>query len=98
MKIETKVNGTVTTLALEGRLDTATVTYFEVEVKRVIGNTTELYFDLAKLDYISSAGLRVILMAQKTMNKRGKMIIQNANEMVMEIFEVTGFIDILTIE
>ena len=86
------------TIALEGRLDTTTAPVLEEELKKEISGVEELYFDFQALDYISSAGLRVLLSAQKTMNKQGKMVIKNANEDVMEIFEVTGFVDILSIE
>ncbi len=97
MNVTTKTEGSVSTLILEGRLDTATSPYFEGEVKKILESTTELYLDLTNLEYVSSAGLRVFLMMQKTMNKRGKMVVQHPSEMVLEIFEVTGFVDILTI-
>lgn len=98
MTVTSKTEGTVSTMVLEGRLDTSTASHFESEAKKILVDTTELYVDLSKLEYVSSAGLRVFLMMQKTMNKRGKMVIQHANEMVLEIFEVTGFVDILTLE
>lgn len=98
MQITTTTNETITTLKIEGRLDTSTSPILEAEVRKVLSDTTELYLDLSDLDYVSSAGLRVFLMLQKTMNKHGKMVVQHANEIVLEIFEVTGFIDILTIE
>lgn len=85
-------------LEVEGRLDTSTSPEFEKTVKSCITDATELYLDLKNLEYVSSAGLRIFLMAQKVMMKKGQMVVQNANEIVMEIFEVTGFIDILTIE
>lgn len=81
-----------------GRLDTITAPQLEAELKSSLGDTTELIFDFAQLEYISSAGLRVLLSAQKVMNKQGSMIIRNVGDTVMEVFEVTGFIDILTIE
>lgn len=84
------------TLALEGRLDTTTAPQLEAEAKRLDG-VTELVLDFEKLEYLSSAGLRVILAAQKTMNKQGTMVIRQVNETIMEVFEVTGFVDILTI-
>ncbi|MBE5900334.1 MAG: STAS domain-containing protein [Lachnospiraceae bacterium] len=84
-------------IALNGRLDTTTAPQLEESVKESIEGITELCFDLEKLAYISSAGLRVLLSAQKTMNKQGKMIVKNVSEEVKEIFEVTGFSDILTI-
>lgn len=85
-------------LALEGRLDTSTAPQLEAEVKESTEGITSLIFDFAQLEYISSAGLRVLLSAQKTMNKQGEMVIKNANEAIMEVFEVTGFSDILTIQ
>ncbi len=84
--------------ALEGRLDTSTAPQLEEAINRDIEKITDLSFDFANLEYISSAGLRVILYTQKVMNKQGKMIIKNVSEEVMEIFDVTGFSDILTIE
>ncbi len=84
--------------ALEGRLDTNTSPEMEKELNSALTGIGELVLDFAKLEYISSAGLRVLLSAQKTMNKQGTMKITNVNETIMEIFEVTGFSDILTIE
>ncbi len=98
MKINNTLNGTSMTIALEGRLDTTTSPLLESEVKQSMSGITELVFDLTALEYISSAGLRVLLSAQKVMNKQGRMIVRGANETVMEVFEVTGFSDILTIE
>ena len=83
--------------SLSGRLDTGTAPQLEQEIKASISGITDLELDMQELDYISSAGLRVLLAAQKIMNKQGKMTVLNANETVMEIFEVTGFSDILTI-
>ena len=83
--------------ALEGRLDTVTAQELEKELKEALEGVSELTLDFEKLEYISSAGLRVLLSAQKTMNKQGEMKILNVNETIMEIFEVTGFADILTI-
>ena len=85
-------------LAPEGRLDTVTAPETESVIKEILPGITELTFDFEKLEYISSAGLRVLLSAQKAMNNQGKMNIVNVNETIMEIFEVTGFSDILTIE
>lgn len=85
------------TIALEGRLDTTTAPQLEAEI-RALDGVTELTLDLAALEYLSSAGLRVILAAQKLMNKQGNMVVRNVNETIMEVFEVTGFVDILTIE
>lgn len=85
-------------ISLEGRLDTMTAPDLEAQLTASLGGVENLVFDLAKLEYISSAGLRVLLSAQKTMNKQGTMVVRNATEEVKEIFEVTGFSDILTIE
>ena len=84
--------------ALEGRLDTATVPKFEAELKGSLDSASSLILDLEKLEYISSAGLRVLIMAQKAMKKQGGMKLVHVNETVREILEVTGFSDILTIE
>ena len=85
-------------LGLEGRLDTNTAPQLESIVKGRLEGITRLELDFAWLDYLSSAGLRVILAAQKIMNHKGIMIIRNVNDTIMEVFEVTGFSDILTIE
>ena len=98
MTIHQEKNGTALTVALEGRLDTMTAPNLEETLKDALIGVTELTFDFEKLNYISSAGLRVLLSAQKTMNRQGVMKVRNANEIIMEIFEVTGFSDILTIE
>ncbi len=98
MNIEQKKNASDLTIALEGRLDTTTAPQLEAELKTALSGVTALTFDFEKLEYISSAGLRVLLAAQKAMNKQGTMKVINANEMIKEIFEVTGFSDILTIE
>ena len=84
--------------SLEGRLDTTTSPDLEKEVEALPEDIQELVFDFEKLDYISSAGLRVLLAAQKLMAKQGDMKVVNVNESIMDIFEVTGFTDILTIE
>lgn len=86
------------TVELIGRLDTTTAPKLESELRNAVNGISLLVFDLKKLDYISSAGLRVLLSAQKVMNRQGEMKITGANETVMEIFEVTGFVDILDIE
>ncbi len=83
---------------LEGRLDTMTAPDLEKDFKESLEGITDLTLDFGKLEYISSAGLRVLLSAQKTMNKQGQMKLVHVNETIMEIFEVTGFSDILTIE
>ncbi len=98
MKIIKNQNGGSLTIALEGRLDTSTAPELEQAIKGSLDGVTELVMDFARLDYISSAGLRVLLSAQKTMSKQGSMKVIHVNEMVMEVFEVTGFSDILTIE
>ena len=95
MDIDKKINGKELTITVEGRLDTITAPQLEAELKRSVGDTERLIFDLSSLEYISSAGL---LSAQKVMNRQGEMIVRNANEMVMEVFEITGFVDILNIE
>ncbi len=95
---KTKENGKVC-FALEGRLDTVTAPDLEKELKEALDSSAaELVLDFTKLDYISSAGLRVLLAAQKIMAKQGTMKVVHVNETIMEIFEVTGFSDILTIE
>lgn len=98
MVINKDLNGNALTIAVEGRLETTTAPELEAVIKSELDGITELTFDFAKLDYISSAGLRVLLTAQKTMNMQGKMTITGANDIVMEIFDVTGFSDILNIE
>ena len=98
MTIEKNLNGNELTVAIVGRLDTTTAPQLEAEFKQNISDVEKLVLDFAGLDYLSSAGLRVLLAAQKVMNKQGEMIIKNVNETINEIFEVTGFIDILTIE
>ena len=97
MTIEKIQNGAELNLKVVGRLDTTTAPQLEAEIKQLDG-ITNLIFDFEELEYLSSAGLRVLLTAQKTMNKQGEMIIKNVNDTITEIFEVTGFIDILTIE
>lgn len=98
MNITQNKEGSKLTIGLEGRLDTTTAPQLENELKTAVEGIDELVFDMKDLAYISSAGLRVLLSAQKVMNKQGSMVIRNANEEIMEIFDVTGFVDILTIE
>lgn len=98
MTITKTKNDNALTIALEGRLDTLTAPELEAVMKDALAGTEELTFDFEKLDYISSAGLRVLLSAQKTMNRQGTMKVIHANEVIREIFEVTGFADILTVE
>ena len=86
------------TVALEGRLDTTTAPQLESELKSAMPGVTALVMDFEKLEYISSAGLRVLLSAHKVMNKQGEMKLIHVNEVINEIFEVTGFSDILNIE
>ena len=98
LNITKNSNGSELKLILEGRLDTATAPQLEATLNSALAGVTYLKFDLEKLDYISSAGLRVLLSSQKTMNKQGSMVISNVSPEVKEIFDVTGFTDILTIE
>ena len=98
MVINKTKEGTSLVIAVEGRLDTMTAPELETELKAEIDGVEELVIDFVGLEYISSAGLRVLLSAQKIMNRQGEMVIKNANDEVMEVFEVTGFVDILTIE
>ncbi len=98
MKITKTQEGSKLTVALEGRLDTLTAPQLEGELRTAVSGISELDFDLSALEYVSSAGLRVLLSAQKVMNKQGDMIIRNVKPEIMEIFDVTGFVDILNIE
>ena len=98
LNIEKKVENGKAIFALEGRLDTVTAPQLEKELSGALDGVTGLTLDFAKLDYISSAGLRVLLSAQKLMAKQGSMKLVGVNKTVMEIFDVTGFSDILTIE
>ncbi len=98
MEITKTTNGTALTLTVTGRIDTTTAPQLEAELRTAVSGITELYLDFAGVEYISSAGLRVLLAAQKVMNRQGKMVVQHVNEAVMDVFDVTGFVDILTIE
>lgn len=98
MNIQKTVNGTALVVELDGRLDTTTSPKLEEELRSSIDGITSLVIDFEKLEYISSAGLRVLLAMQKIMNRQGKMLLKNVNETVMEVLEVTGFVDILSIE
>ena len=98
MTIEKHRQGAELTVLLEGRLDTASAPDLDAVVKNELLGVDTFILDLKKLQYTSSAGLRVILIAQKTMNKQGKMILKNVSEAVMEVFEMTGLSDLLTIE
>ena len=98
MTIEKTVSGTATALKIVGRLDTTTAPELEAAVDGCIAGVKELVLDCSALEYVSSAGLRVILKAQKLMNARGTMKLTHVNETIMEVFDITGFADILTIE
>ncbi|MEG0986778.1 MAG: STAS domain-containing protein [Clostridia bacterium] len=98
MTITEKKENTTLTIALAGRLDTTTAPELEATLNEHLGGVEALILDMAALDYLSSAGLRVLLSAQKKMNKQGTMVVRNVNETVLEVFEVTGFTDVLTIE
>ena len=98
MTIRKIMNGTDMTIALSGRLDTNTAPELEREVRENLGGVTALTIDCADLEYISSAGLRVLLTANKIIRGNGGMKVIHVNENVMEVFEITGFVDILNIE
>ena len=98
MTIEKQLNGEVATLTIVGRLDTQTAPELEKEVDSVVSGLKELTFDMKGLEYVSSAGLRVILKAQKIMNSQGSMKLTGVCDSIMEVFDITGFLDILTIE
>lgn len=98
MTIEKILNADSATLVVGGRLDTQTAPELEKELDGVVSGLKELTFDMAGLEYVSSAGLRVILKAQKIMNTQGSMKLINVNDSIMEVFDITGFLDILTIE
>jgi anti-sigma B factor antagonist len=98
LNISKNISGDKAVFELEGRLDTNTAPQLEAELKAALGGVSELVLSLEKLDYISSAGLRILLSTQKIMTKQGAMKVTKVNAAVMEIFEVTGFADILTIE
>ncbi|MGM9552297.1 MAG: STAS domain-containing protein [Clostridia bacterium] len=98
MTIEKKIENGNVTLTIKGRLDTTTAPELDKTLDDVLGGTKELVFDMTGLEYISSAGLRVILKAQKAMNTQGSMKLMGVNDSIMEVFDITGFLDILTIE
>ena len=98
MNITKNLDGTTLNVALDGRLDTTTAPQLENDLRASLDGVTELVFDMDKLVYISSAGLRVLLSTQKVMSRQGRMVIRKVRPEIMEIFEVTGFVDILTIE
>ncbi len=97
MEIKKTLNGEKLTLSLVGRLDTSTAPELEAEVKTCLEGVKELTLDLEELEYVSSAGLRVILLTQKLMMSKGDMVVKNVNETVKEVFDITGFSDLLTI-
>ena len=97
MTLNTNLDGTTLTIEIIGRLDTTTAPQLEEEIAASIGGVKKLVLDFGQLEYISSAGLRVLLKSQKTMMKQGKMVIVNASETIKEVFELTGFMDILTL-
>ena len=98
MTVEKILNGESAKIAVAGRLDTQTAPLLEKELDDVMSSLNELIFDMSSLEYISSAGLRVILKAQKIMNAQGSMKLIGVNDSIMEVFDITGFLDILTIE
>ena len=98
MKVIKEADGNVLKVKVEGRVDTTTAPKFQQEIEDALDGITELIFDLAKMEYISSAGLRVFLSVHKRMTKQGSMLLKNVTETVMEIFDITGFSDILNIE
>ena len=98
MTIEKQLNGVAATIVVTGRLDTATAPELEKVVDEIVVWLKELIFDMTNLEYVSSAGLRVILKAQKIMNAQGSMKLTGVNDNIMEVFDITGFLDILTIE
>ena len=98
MTIEKKINGEALTLIVSGRLDTQTAPELENELENILAGLKDLTFDMSNLEYVSSAGLRVILKAQKAMNAQGSMKLTGVNDSIMEVFDITGFLDILTIE
>ena len=98
MTISKTMNGNCLELAVEGRLDTVTAPDLDAELSAVYDSIDSLIFDMQKLDYISSAGLRVLLKAQKTMKNKGGMILRNLNSDVREVLDITGFSEIMTIE
>lgn len=98
MDIQKTKNGARLTIAVAGRIDTTTAPELEAQIRQSLDGVEELYLDLAQMEYVSSAGLRVLLSLQKVMNKQGRMVVQNVGSTVMEVFEVTGFCDFLTIE
>ncbi len=98
MKLEKIGTGSDLTVKIIGRLDTTTAPQLDSFLRDSLSGVTNLLLDFSQLEYLSSAGLRVLLATQKTMNKQGSMVIKNVNDTIMEVFDITGFVDILTIE
>jgi anti-sigma B factor antagonist len=98
LEISTKKEDSTATVSLTGRLDTVTAPELEKELEALYPEISELVLDMEKSDYVSSAGLRVILKAQKTMSQKGSMVLTHVDDNIMEIFEITGFVDFLTIQ
>ena len=98
MIIRKELNGTQLTIKLEGELNTTTAPLLEEVIKSDLNGISSLIFDLEKLEYLSSAGLRMLLVAQKIMDQQGKMAIRHANNNILEVFDLTGFSSILDIE
>lgn len=98
MTINKLMEGTRLTVALSGRMDTNTAPLLDAELKASLPGIEELVLDFAQLSYLSSAGLRVLLAAQKTMSRQGTMVLKNVNGEIMDVFEITGFVNILTIQ
>ena len=98
MNVERNVTGNITTIKVMGRLDTTTAPKLEAAIDDCIAGVEEFVLDCSGLEYVSSAGLRVILKTQKLMNTQGSMKLINVNDTIMEVFDITGFADILTIE
>lgn len=97
MTFDKELNGEALCIKVRGRLDTTTAPVLEAELASSIGQVTELMLDFSELEYLSSAGLRVLLATQKQMNRQGSMIVKNVNDVIMEVFDITGFSGILTI-
>ena len=98
MEIKKELNEKELVITLKGRLDTMTAPELEAELKTSLDGVEKLVIDMAELEYISSAGLRVLLSAQKTMNRQGEMVVRNANDQIKEVFDLTGFNELLTVE
>ncbi len=97
MDIHMEATGPILLVTVSGRLDTTTAPQLEQELSASLDDVTELELDFRELEYLSSAGLRVLLGAQKRMNQQGSMVVRNVNQVIMEVFDITGFSGILTI-